>query len=350
MSSHKLQSRSTRNQRGFSLVEMMIAITIGFIIVGAIGYLYLGSRQSFRTTDAMSRIQENARYALQTMAHDVRMAGYVGCGNLQSGGLKVTTIANGAPTMNATNALLGFDSGAGAAIYGGITRPAGDVIQVFAAFGGGVNLTGNLDPSNANAQVGPGNPYGFKQGDVLTVTNCINADVFKVSNAPGSSGLVTLTYGSGSNSSNRVSGTYGADAFVMKTDQYTYFIGTNPSGGRSLYRASFNDGTVELADNVWNMQVVYGSDTDTNPNAPGYGSADRYDSAGTVPDWTRVVSARISLLMVSADNVLSGAQTYQYFSDAATARSAVTPAAAAVDRLRLHQVFTTTVGLRNRLP
>ena len=346
MSSHKLQSRSTCNQRGFSLVEMMIAITIGFIIVGAIGYLYLGSRQSFRTTDAMSRIQENARYALQTMAHDVRMAGYVGCGNLQSGGLKVTTIANGAPTMNATNALLGFDSGAGAAIYGGITRPAGDVIQVFAAFGGGVNLTGNLDPSNANAQVGPGNPYGFKQGDVLTVTNCINADVFKVSNAPGSSGLVTLTYGSGSNSSNRVSGTYGPDAFVMKTDQYTYFIGTNPSGGRSLYRSTLNDGTVELADNVWDMQVVYGYDS----NGSTIDTADIYYSAGNVPDWTRVVSARISLLMVSADNVLSGAQTYQYFSDAATARSAVTPAAAAVDRLRLHQVFTTTVGLRNRLP
>ena len=328
-------------QRGFSLVEMMIAITIGFIIVGAIGYLYLGSRQSFRTTDAMSRIQENARYALQTMAHDVRMAGYVGCGNVSN--MRVTTIANGAPTMNATNALNGIDSGTAAANYGGIARPAGDVIQVFAAFGGGVNLTGNLLPSNANAQVA-GNPYGFKQGDVLTVTNCINADIFKVTNNPGSSGLVTLTYGSGSNSSNRVSGTYGADAFVMKTDQYTYFIGTNPNGGRSLYRSSLNDGPVELADNVWDMQVVYGYDTN------GVGTADTYYTAASVPAWTNVVSARISLLMVSADNVLSGAQTYQYFSDSATAPGAVTPAAAAVDRLRLHQVFTTTVGLRNRLP
>ncbi|MDP2026126.1 PilW family protein [Sulfuriferula sp.] len=346
MNQSNIQTNVRHGQRGFSLVEMMIAITIGFIIVGAIGYLYLGSRQSFRTTDAMSRIQENARYALQTMAHDVRMAGYVGCGNLQSGSLKVTTIANGAPIMNATNAFLGFDSGAGAASYGGIARPAGDVIQLFAAFGGGVNLTGNLLPSNANAQVGPGNPYGFKQGDVLTVTNCINADVFKVSNAPGSSGTVTLTYGSGSNSSNRVSGTYGPDAFVMKTDQYTYFIGTNPSGGRSLYRSTLNDGTVELADNVWDMQVVYGYDS----NGSTIDTADIYYSAGNVPDWTRVVSARISLLMVSAENVLSGPQTYQYFGNIATSLSAITPAAAAVDRLRLHQVFTTTVGLRNRLP
>ena len=342
MSTHKLQSRLTRSQQGFSLVEMMIAITIGFIIVGAIGYLYLGSRQSFRTTDAMSRIQENARYALQTMAHDVRMAGYVGCGNLQY--MAVNTIANPpVPAFTSATAVIGFDSGAGAASYGGIARPTGDVIQVMAAFGGGVNLTGNLTPSNANAQVGPGNPYGFKQGDVLTVTNCTNADVFKVTNVPGSSGTVTLTYGLGSNTTNRVSGTYGADAFVMKADQYTYFIGTNLSGGRSLYRSTLNDGTVELADNVWDMQVVYGYDTN------GVGTADKYYTAASVPAWTNVVSARISLLMVSAENVLSGPQTYQYFGDTATSLSAITPAAAAVDRLRLHQVFTTTVGLRNRL-
>lgn len=342
----KQMNELTFNSRahGFSLVELMVAMAIGLVVLTALGYVFIGSRQSFRTADAMSRIQENARYALQTMARDVRMAGYVGCGNLQSGAVKVTTIANPpVPTMNTSNAFMGYDSNAGAANYGGVVRPAGDVVLVFAAFGGGVNLSGNLDPSNANAQVA-GNPYGFKQGDVLTVTNCINADVFKVSNSPGSSGLVTLTYGSGSNTSNRVSGTYGTDAFVMKTDQYTYFIGTNPSGGRSLYRSTLNDGTVELVDNVWDMQVQYGYDSNND------GAADIYYSAASVPVWTGVVSARINLLMVSADNVLSGPQTYQYFADAATVRSAITPIAGAVDYLRLHQVFTTTVGLRNRLP
>jgi type IV pilus assembly protein PilW len=329
-------------QRGFSLVEMMIAITIGFIIVGAIGYLYLGSRQSFRTTDAMSRIQENARYALQTMAHDVRMAGYVGCGSLQY--MTVNTIANPpVPVLTPAIAVTGLDSGSGAAIIGGITRSAGDTISVMAAYGGGVNLTGNLTPSNANIQV-QGNPFGFQQNDVLVVTNCTNADVFKVTNNPGSSATVTLATASSSNTGNRV-GTYGSDAFVMKMEQYVYFIGSNPSGGRSLYRSSLNGGTVELVNNVWDMQVIYGYDTSAIPD----GVADVVYTAGSVPDWTRVVSARISLLMVSDENVLSGPQTYQYFGNTATTLSAMTPAAAAVDRLRLHQVFTTTVGLRNRL-
>jgi len=334
---------SSRSQRGFSLIELMVAITLGFIVVGAIGYLYLGSRQTFRTTDAMSRIQENARYALQTTARDVRMAGYVGCGNLQA--MTVTTIASPpVPTLTPAIAITGLDSGSGAALFGGIARPAGDAISVMGAFGGGVNLAGNLDPSNANAQI-QGNPYGFQQNDVLIVTNCTNADIFKVTNVPGSSGLVTLAYGSGSNTNNRVSGTYGQNAFVMKMEQYTYFIGTNPSGGRSLYRTSLSEGTVELADNVWDMQVQYGYDSTGDVD-----TADIYYSAGNVPDWTRVVSARISLLLVSADNVLSGPQTYQYFANTATSLSAMTPSGGALDRLRLHQVFTTTVGIRNRLP
>lgn len=246
------------NQRGFSLVELMIAITIGFVIVGAIGYLFIGSRQSFRTTDAISRIQENARYALQTFVHDARMAGNPGCGSV----LPATT-----------QPVTGADFGAGVVTLGGITQVSGDRIQII---GGAI-------------------------GDCAY-----------------SAGVLTPT----------------------APDTVTYFVGTNLSGGRSLYRFSAATGTaVELADNVWDMQVLYLVN-----------GANSYVSAGSPPAWASVTSARINLLMVSADNALSSPQTYQYFADAAAARTAMTPAAGAADRLRLHQVFTTTVSLRNRLP
>ena len=62
----------------------MIAITIGLILLGGIGYVYLGSRQTFRTQDDFSRIQENVRYALDQVGVDVRMAGYSGCVNLSA--------------------------------------------------------------------------------------------------------------------------------------------------------------------------------------------------------------------------------------------------------------------------
>ncbi|MHB1331032.1 MAG: PilW family protein [Sulfuriferula sp.] len=342
MSTKKLSSIVNRSQRGFSLVELMVAMTLGLIVLGAVGYLYLGSRQTFRTTDAVARIQENARFALQTMAYDVRMAGYVGCAGL---GTQTKSIANSLPAVNMSNAITGWDSGAGAAAFGGVNRVAGDAISIIGAFGGGVNLTGNLAPANANVKV-LGNPYGFQKDDVLVVTDCKNADIFQVTNSPGNAGSTTLpttlTIGNGSNTGNRVVD-YGQDAYVMKIEQYTYFIGTNPSGGRSLYRSSLSEGTVEVADNVWDMQIQYGIDP-TNS-----GSASSYSTAGAVANWSQVVSARISLLLVSQDNVLSAPQTYTYYSDTSAAPTSFTPGAGAPDRLRMHQVFTTTVGVRNRL-
>ena len=326
----KTQSASPmikRSQYGFSLVELMVAITLGFIVVGAVGYLFLGSRQSYRSTDAMSRIQENARYALQTMARNVRMAGYVGCGNLQA--MTMNTIAKPpAPVLTPANAITGWDANAGTMSFGSpaITRiSTTDAISVMGAFGGGVNLTGNVTPTNANVQIS-GNPNNFAVGDLLIVSNCTNADNFSATTVSNSGGTVTLAHATNANTTNWV-GTYDTSATVMKLEQYTYFIGTNPSGGRSLYRDSLSEGTVELADNVWDMQIQYLVNGGTG-----------YIPASSVANWAQVVSARISLLLVSQDNVLSSPQTYNFNGASVLA----------TDR-RMYQVFTTTVGVRNRL-
>ena len=331
-----ISTRLTRpGQQGFSLVELMIAITIGLVVVAAVGYLYLGTRQSFRLSDGMSRMQENARMSTELMARDVRMAGYVGCGNLQNA--TVNTIANAPiPAISAANAIVGQDTAASTANFmgSGITRPAGDAVSVMGAFGGGVGLVGNLDPSNANIQIN-GNPLNFAVGDVLVVTNCTNADVFRPTSVSGG-GTVTMSHGNSTNTGNRV-GTYGPDAFVYKMEQYTYFIGTNPAGRRSLYRTSLTEGTAELVEDVWDMQIEYGQDTNGN------GAADSYGDAATIAGaWAQVVSARISFLLRSPENnVVPSAQTYNYNGAAVVA--------GAGDR-RLYQVLTTTIAVRNRAP
>jgi type IV pilus assembly protein PilW len=325
--------------QGFSLVELMIAMTIGFIVVAAVGYVYLSSRQSFRLTDSMSRMQENGRLAIETLARNVRMAGYVGCGNLKNA--TVTTIANPpVPVMSMATAITGEDFAAAVVNYAGtgITRPAGDTISVMGAFAGGVNLVGNLAPSNANIQIN-GNPYGFAVGDVLMVTNCTNADIFRPTTVSGG-GTVTMSHSNATNTGNRV-GTYGSDGVVLKMDRFTYFIGTNPAGKRALYRTNLAKGvaedTVELVEDVWDMQIEYGQDTN------GDGAADTYNNAtAVVGNWAQVVSARISLLLVSPENnIVPSEQTYNF--------NGATPQAAAGDR-RLFQVLGTTIAVRNRAP
>ena len=326
----------SRGQAGFGLVELMIAMTLGLVLLGGIGYVFIGSRGAFRTTDNLSRIQENARYALDVMSRDIRMAGYVGCGNIAS--MTVNTIANApVPQMTAGNALIGYDNGTSWTNPTGITRAAGDVLSIMGAFSSGVNLTGNLIPSNANIQVN-GNPDGFKQGDVLMVTNCTNADVFKVTNNPGSSGTVTLTHANSSNTGNRL-GSYSSDAFVMRVDQYSYFIGTNPAGNRALYRVGLDGTAEELVEHVHDMQFRYGLDTN------GDGAVDSYSA--TPGTWTQVASVTVNLLMRSPDNNISTSTQQSVTFNNGTFDASAEDAA---DQRRLYQVFTSTVGVRNRLP
>lgn len=339
-----------RAQSGFGLVELMIAMTLGLVLLGSLGYVFLGTRGAFRVTDNLSRMQENARYALEVIGRDVRMAGYAGCVNLATA--KVNTIASPpVPAIGPGNALIGYPVGVVWVDETGLqhplesTRVAGDVLSIMGAFGGEVNLTGNLIPANAQIQIN-GNPHTFAQNDVLIVTDCSAADVFRVTNTPGSSGTVTLTHSTASNctrntatgactsgSGNRV-GTYGTDAFVMRMDQFTYFIRLNPANNPALYRVGLDGIAEELVENVADMRFRYGLDT------TGDGAVDSYDP--NPGNWAQVVSVTINLLMRSPDNnVATSPQTATFNNTAFNA--------AAGDR-RLYQVYSATVGVRNRLP
>ena len=72
---HKLTCRAYY-QRGMSLIEVMVALAIGLVILTALGYFFLSSNQINRTTDDVSRMQENGRNALELMGRSIRQAGY----------------------------------------------------------------------------------------------------------------------------------------------------------------------------------------------------------------------------------------------------------------------------------
>jgi type IV pilus assembly protein PilW len=67
-----------RRCQGFSLVELMVALVITLILLAGIGQVYLSSKKSFTIQDTLGRQQENARYAVEIVAQDVRRASYWG--------------------------------------------------------------------------------------------------------------------------------------------------------------------------------------------------------------------------------------------------------------------------------
>lgn len=68
-------SRLSSRQVGLTLVEIMVALTVGFIVVAAIGSIYLSSRQTYRVQEDNARLQEAGKYALEVIGRSLRQAG-----------------------------------------------------------------------------------------------------------------------------------------------------------------------------------------------------------------------------------------------------------------------------------
>lgn len=59
---------------GLSLIELMVAIVLGLLVILAAIGLFTGNRAVYDSTEALSRIQENARAGFELMARDIRIA------------------------------------------------------------------------------------------------------------------------------------------------------------------------------------------------------------------------------------------------------------------------------------
>lgn len=68
-----------KSQKGFTLIELMIAIVLGLLISAAMIELFINSKQSYRIQENLSRLQENGRFAMSFLSTDIRMADYVTC-------------------------------------------------------------------------------------------------------------------------------------------------------------------------------------------------------------------------------------------------------------------------------
>jgi type IV pilus assembly protein PilW len=61
-----------------TLVELMVALAIGsFLMIGAVT-VFMQSRTTFRMNEAVSRLQENARFVIDAIEPDIRMANFFG--------------------------------------------------------------------------------------------------------------------------------------------------------------------------------------------------------------------------------------------------------------------------------
>jgi len=324
-----------KKERGFSLVELMVAIVIGLILVAGVIELFINNRQMYRVQDNYARLQENGRYALSILGDAIESTGFSGCSSRSGNDLQNTltsftqlqrdydTLITGHAYQTSNwSPVLPTD------IQTKLPLPNSDILTIRNIQSPDARITG----SSGN-QINVNNDSGFKEGDFVLAHDCEISAVFEL-NGVGSNTL-TITADSAA-----FDYEFKAGARVHKIDTNTFFIRENPNNQPALYRFNSALGLTELIDGIEAIKLQFGiSETGDNGSADYYASADGISAT----EWDGVVSVRISLLLVSSERNLTTSE-YTFSDDSDFSDYTVE------EDGRLRRVVSRTITLRNRTP
>ncbi|MBF6034468.1 prepilin-type N-terminal cleavage/methylation domain-containing protein [Pseudomonas sp. P155] len=68
-----------RHQRGFGLIEMLIALALGLIVVLGVVQIFIAAKNTYVSQNSAAAMQEDARFVLSKMIQEIRMVGMFGC-------------------------------------------------------------------------------------------------------------------------------------------------------------------------------------------------------------------------------------------------------------------------------
>ena len=289
---------------GRSLVELMIAISISLLILTALIALFEANRQNYRLTDDKTRLDEEGRLALNLIAFHLRMAGY---GELTTA--KPVNMSN-TPYTN-------FMSGSQSANYSTSKK-----LEAVQGCSGGFVSPGDVSPTCKNSGAGDG----------IIIRYVVAANNAKVSSASSPTDcLGQKIIGSPAIVDNRFY--VATNAGSSTPELYCAGNGGTPSGA-----VTFVAPPQPIAENVTDMRITYGYDSDDDQSADRFLRADAI-TALPLPNWSRVVSAQICLVLRSANDGLT-TKNQQYFDCKGDLRIAT-------DR-RLYSIFSSVVTIRSR--
>ncbi|KEQ15015.1 PilW family protein [Endozoicomonas numazuensis] len=348
--------RQLVKQAGLSLVEMMVAMLLGLILIAGIGHLFLSANRTYMLQDELSRIQENARFAIDLIARDIRMAGSTGCPFSAELANAIFTGTNDRTWM------AHFDKG----ILG---IPLANNSHIDSSAISESIVIHRVDQENAltvtshntgTARMTLSVPHGFTQGDLLAAvrSDCQGVSVFKAGANTSGSTVSHESASSGSlyNCTSQLGGTYNCltSAGDAKVENHTgsnvyplssvaYYL-RESNGVPNLYRrfsGETSSGAINFAEalleGVEGLNLRYGYDSDAD------GIANQYRTASDIGlfsmDWRNVTSVRMEILVRSFQEVTDTPQSYFF------AGNRITP-----NDNYLRRTFVLTMELRNRIP
>jgi len=320
---------SFRGQRGLSLVELMVAMALSLLLMLGVIQIFLSSKQTYSTNNALSRVQESGRFAMDFLIQDIRNTGYKGqcMGEPLNHGVSNILWRLEDPIQGWNDITTKPTHLSGTPVNG-----TDAILIKFAAGPGEINVNTGNTATNNTINLGT-NTSGVAKHAITLVSDALSCDLFE--NAADSN-ATSVAKSTGSDWTHA----YTNETEVLPLQNSTYYIRANNGRPNSLVRERLSTSTTtpvwiteELVEGVQDMQILYG-----------IASADRqvsdYVTANNITNWSNVVAVRIDLLVSSADtNVVSESQVIAFNGTDIT-----------ISNRRLAQVFSSTIGIRNRLP
>lgn len=258
-------------QSGFSIIEIMVALALSVVL--AVGAITIVSNTSsgFKHTDARSRVQENARFALEMLTHDLRQVGYFGCamGTPLDEEMIEATDGDG-DTSDAITVRFSDSSGA---MFDVPTPPsAGDTeIDLF--------YPGTLDEVPVEDL--------FQEDQRITVADCGNVEWAVISGLDGNT--ITLA--------DPLETAFNPVTQIRLLGSYAYRVDVRDEDSVPVLLRSVNGGDEEeMVEGVEHLRFLYGIDQDSD-RVP-----DEFRSDVTLAAGESVVSIKIGLILRSISN------------------------------------------------
>src|SRR5690554_6201588 len=362
----------TRFQKGYTIIEVMIALTLSLILAAGLTQIFIANSRTFDVSEASSRTQETGRLALSILSREIRNADYWGCQG--SEGSLMGNIVNMLNTGSGVDLLLQGIGGEND------TGPGGSDILSLGGVDANSAIKVSSQPSPNAASIKLTDTTEINDFDILLVTNCQRGHMFQVTNANDNGNVVHNTgnvqIGPG-NAFKEINPSYNDDpngASVFRPKQQRFYLRDNTTTGRrefvvdgiSVLGSSGAIGTlttpIALFEDVQNFQFQYGRDTNNDgrvdawadPSTPAR-PADPSNPSDTgdpaTPDYAdEAIAIRMSILVRSPDDgVTDGGQSYCYpgWLDCASDSNRLT--ISGTNDTFLYRVYTTTSTLRNRI-
>jgi type IV pilus assembly protein PilW len=306
-----MKKNMRRTDKGFTLIELMIAMAITLVVMGAIFMTFKSQQDSYVVQDQVTRMQQNLRGAMYVMTRDIQMAGYytnfdkTSCltdwdndGNIDSG---FRPLIYARDNVN--------DSGGGDNIKDNtdiivIVKASQDFNRTLLAgegtiTAGTITLLGNRDldgDASNDPDLDTNNKYGL-----LVKKDLSKADFFEVNNA---SGTITPPDGLSEN--------YGEGDLIFRADVIIYRVDDDPAHP-SLHRTnlSSSSGSTTVAEDIDSLQVRYRLS----------GSSSFVPASDTTFNPANVRAVEVSLLARTGRTIrgYTGPSTYSIGGDSVTA-------------------------------